>query len=80
MSYPTHDTDWEESQAGNQWRRLNGTVLIAGKKKHATFYWASVDYKYLVGRFETMAEAKAAAEAELNRLENNWFRENSHDC
>jgi hypothetical protein len=80
MNYPTHDTDWEESQAGNQWRRLNGTVLIAGKKKYAAFYWASVDYKYLPGLFETMGEAKAAAEAELNRLENNFFREHGHDC
>ncbi|MEY3664228.1 MAG: hypothetical protein RLZZ153_410 [Pseudomonadota bacterium] len=80
MTYPTHDTEWAESQWGNQWRRLNGTVLIAGKKKQAAFYWASVAHKYLAGRFETMAEAKAAAEAELKRLEDDWLREHSHDC
>ena len=80
MSYPAHDTDWEESQAGNQWRRLNGIVLIVGKRKHERHYWASVELKYLDDVFATVAQAKAAAEAELNRLENNWFREHGHDC
>jgi len=80
MSYPTNDTEWEESQAGNQWRRLNGTVLIVGKRKHERHYWASVDLKYLEDVFDTMAQAKAAAEAELNRLEKNWLRKHSHGC
>ena len=80
MSYRTKDTEWEESQLGNQWRRLNGTVLIVGKKKHELHFWASVDLKYLDDVFDTMAQAKTAAEAELNRLENNWFREHSHGC
>lgn len=80
MTYSTDDTDWEESQAGNQWRRLNGIVLIVGKRKHERHYWASVELKYLDDVFATVAQAKAAAEAELNRLENNWFREHGHDC
>ncbi len=80
MSYRTKDTEWEESQLGNQWRRLNGTVLIVGKRKHERHYWASVDHKYLDDVFDTMAQAKAAAEAELHRLENNWLREHSHGC
>lgn len=80
MSYPTHDTEWEESQAGNQWRRLNGIVLIIGKRKHERHFWASVDLKYLDNVFDTMAQAKTAAEVELNRLENNWLREHSHGC
>ncbi len=78
MSFSNHDTEWEESQLGNQWRRLNGTVLIVGKKKHQRHFWASVDLKYLDDVFDTMAQAKTAAEAELKRLEEKWLREHSH--
>ncbi len=68
MSYPKHDTEWEESQLGNQWRRLNGVVLIVGKRKHERHYWASVDLKYLDDVFDTMTQAKAEVAPQIRTL------------
>jgi hypothetical protein len=33
MNYPIHDTDWSTSTQGNEWKRVDGKVLIAGRKK-----------------------------------------------
>jgi hypothetical protein len=79
MTYPTHDTDWAESQWGNHWRRVNGIPLIVGRSNHGYYFLASVDLKYLDDLFETQAQAKAAAEAELKRLENDWLMERGND-
>lgn len=72
MSYPTHDTDWAESQQGNYWRRVNGVPLIVGKRKHERYYWASVDSKFMDEIFNSLGEAQLAAEKELERIENNF--------
>lgn len=79
MNYSTHDTDWAESQAGNHWRRSGGVPLIVGRHKYAKYYWASVDLKYLDKAFETIEQAKTAAESELKRLEDEWLKERSYD-
>jgi hypothetical protein len=80
MSYPTHDTDWAESQWGNHWRRVNGIPLIVGRSSYGgNHYWASVDREFLDVQFETLGQAKAAAEAELQRLENLWYMGRSYD-
>jgi hypothetical protein len=75
MTYSTSDTDWAESQGGNQWRRLGGVPLIVGRSKNRKLYWASVDYKFLQEQFETPEEAKAAAETEFKRQEQAWYME-----
>jgi len=72
MNYPTHDTDWDESQKGNQWRRLNGIPLVVGKVKNSKLYWASVDDEFLKDYFKTLEEAQFAAEREFERREKEW--------
>jgi hypothetical protein len=73
MSYPTHDTDWAESQAGNYWRRVNGIPLIVGKRKYEKYYWASVDNKFMDEIFASLEQAQFAAEKEIERIENNFW-------
>jgi hypothetical protein len=71
MSYPTHDTDWAESTQGNDWKRIDGKVLVVGRKKDRTF-WAMADGYFAKGSFPNKSAAKAAAEAELKRQDMSW--------
>ena len=63
MNYPTHDTDWSESSKGNQWKRVNGRVLVVGRKKDGNF-WARVDGTFVEGTYRSIALAMHAAESE----------------
>ena len=60
--YPTHDTDWAISAKGNEWRRINGVVLVVGRRKTDGKYWAMRDGNFLKDSFATEALAKRAAE------------------
>jgi hypothetical protein len=70
MSYPTHDTDWAESALGNDWKRIDGKVLIVGRSRLGGAFWARADDRLVKGSFPHKAAAKAAAEAELKRQDN----------
>ena len=61
MKYPTHDTSWSTSAKGNEWRRLNGKVLVVGQKKNGT-YWAMFNGDFIEGEFESELIAKRTAE------------------
>lgn len=61
MSYPIHDPDWATSSKGNYWRRKDGIVLIAGKRRDGG-YWARRGDNFVSGSFSTLSEAKRAAE------------------
>ena len=63
MSYPTHDTDWATSAKGNQWRRINGGILVVGRRKSDGKYWAMHDGDFLKDSYATEALAKRAAES-----------------
>jgi hypothetical protein len=65
--FSNQDTDWATSSKGNQWRRINGKVATAGRKPNGHF-WAMADGIFAEGNFYTLPEAKAAAEAKLQRL------------
>ncbi len=58
--YPQHDTQWSTSQKGNEWRRIDGKVLVVGRRKDGR-YWAMVDSEFLKGSFVTELLAKSAA-------------------
>ena len=60
--YPTHDTDWKTSSKGNHWRRQNGVVLVVGRFKTNSDYWAMRDGNFIKGRFYSMENAQYAAE------------------
>ena len=78
MNYPTHDTDWAESQLGNSWRRQDGIPLIVGKQRGATHFWASSDHVFLKDVFKTLEEAMAAADEELDRRQKKWMPKNDY--
>jgi len=63
MNYPTYDTDWSESSKGNQWKRVNGRVLVVGRKKDGNF-WARVDGTFVEGTYRSIFGAMHAAESE----------------
>jgi hypothetical protein len=67
MSYGLYDTDWAVSSKGNHWKRINGKVATAGRKKDGK-YWAMADGIFADGTFYTINEAMAAAEARLQYL------------
>ncbi len=60
--YNTDDTDWAASQKGNFWRRINGIVLVVGRRKKTDGYWALVGEDFLPRSFETKSAAQLAAE------------------
>jgi hypothetical protein len=80
MNYGGDDTDWAESQLGNQWRRLNQFILIVGKHRKAVDYWASINHTYLVETFESAEAARKAVELELERRQSAWEKGISHDA
>ena len=63
MTYSTHETDWAVSARGNFWRRVNGIVLVVGRKKGEDSYWAMRDGVFIDGNFRTKEQAQRAAEA-----------------
>jgi hypothetical protein len=62
VSYPTHDTQWAESNKGNLWRRRDGEVLVVGKSKTTGKFWARNGDGFIPGSFESLRAAKHAAE------------------
>jgi hypothetical protein len=60
--FPTNDTDWTSSSKGNQWRRIDGIVLVVGQFKTSDDYWAMRDGNFIKGRFYSMEDAQYAAE------------------
>ena len=60
--YSNQDTDWATSSKGNEWRRINGVVLVVGRRKTDGKYWAMRDGNFLKDSFATEALAKRAAE------------------
>lgn len=58
--YSTHDTQWSTSQKGNEWRRIDGKVLVVGRRKDGR-YWAMVDGEFLKRSFVTELLAKSTA-------------------
>jgi hypothetical protein len=71
MNYPAHDTNWTTSSKGNDWKRINGVVLIVGHNKVSGKYWARKGDAFMKGSFETKQSA-------MNALENNT--ENFNTC
>lgn len=62
MNYPTHDTDWAKSAKGNLWRRMDGVLLVVGKRKSDGQFWVRTGEDFLKGTFATETQAKRAAE------------------
>lgn len=72
MTYPTHDTNWATSAKGNDWRRLNGKLLVVGKKKTGG-YWSMVDGNFLPGKFhDQRAAMNAATKAATSTALDDW--------
>lgn len=71
--YLDHDTDWATSSKGNQWRRINGKLLIVGKNKSGGF-WARAGDDFVKGTFPTEVAAKIAAAKEAGGdIEQAWW-------
>ena len=60
--FEKRDTDWATSAKGNEWRRINGVVLVVGRRKSDGKYWAMRDGDFLKDSYATEALAKRAAE------------------
>lgn len=60
--YSDHNTDWATSGKGNEWRRINGIVLVVGRRKNDGKYWAMRGGDFLKESYATEAMAKRAAE------------------
>lgn len=72
MTYSTHETDWAVSARGNFWRRVNGIVLVVGRKKGEDSYWAMRDGMFIQGNFRTKEQAQRAAEADISANDDDW--------
>jgi len=68
MIYTNRDTEWASSSRGNDWRRISGLVLVVGRAKGGTHYWAMIDGEFLDGYFATAADAMAACENRANLI------------
>jgi len=51
--YPDHDTEWATSAKGNEWRGIDGKVLVVGYSRTAGKYWAMCDGDFAEGTFST---------------------------
>ena len=65
MNYPTYDTSWRTSAKGNLWRRVNGVLLLVGKRKSDDRFWARVGNNFINGSFPSEDSAKYAAEHDI---------------
>ena len=72
MSYSDRGTNWDTSAKGNTWRRVNGVVLVIGKKKYGESYWVMRDGEFLDGDFNSKSEAIRVAEAEISDNDDDW--------
>ena len=61
--FEKRDTDWATSAKGNQWRRMNGVLLVVGRRKTDGKYWAMRDREFFKDSYGTEALAKKAAES-----------------
>lgn len=68
MIYSNRDTEWSSSSRGNDWRRISGLVLVVGRAKGGTHFWAMIDGEFIDGYFETLADAMEACEDRANRI------------
>lgn len=68
MIYATYDTEWASSSKGNDWRRISGLVLVVGRAKGGTHFWAMIDGEFIDGYFDTLADAMEACEDRANRI------------
>ena len=60
MIFPKN-TEWKVSTKGNYWRKLDGVMLITGGSD-ARGFWARVDEDFLKEKYESLDQAKSAAE------------------
>jgi hypothetical protein len=72
MIYSDRDTNWDTSAKGNIWRRVNGAVLVIGKKKYGESYWVMRDGEFLDGDFNSKSESIRAAEAKISDSDDDW--------
>lgn len=71
--FSIQDTEWATSSKGNQWRRINGKLLIVGRNKNGGF-WARVEDDFVKGKFLTEMAAKIAAAKEAGGdIEQAWW-------
>jgi hypothetical protein len=71
--FSNQDTNWAISSKGNQWRRINGKLLIVGRNKTGGF-WARVGDDFVKGKFLTEMAAKVAAAKEAGGdIEQTWL-------
>ena len=71
--YSNQDTDWATSSKGNQWRRINGKLLVVGQNKTGGF-WARVGDNFVKGKYATEMTAKVAAVKEAGGdIEQTWW-------
>jgi hypothetical protein len=67
------DTNWSTSSKGNQWRRINGKLLVVGRNKNGGF-WVRVGDDFVKGKFPTEMAAKVAAAKEAGGdIEQTWL-------
>lgn len=76
MSYPKHDMGWAISSKSNHWRRKDGVVLIAGKRKDGR-YWARRGDSFIPGSFASLEDAKSALEDDSSDEDDGWYDD---DC
>ncbi len=68
MIYAMHETQWGASSKGNTWRRLSGLVLVVGRAKSGSHYWAMIDGEFIDGFFDTLDDAMEACEDRANLI------------
>jgi len=68
MTYGNHDTDWATSAKGNEWRRIDGHLLVVGQLRDGR-WWARLDDDFIEGSWASEAEAKERAEEEAQDLD-----------
>ena len=68
MIYSNRDTEWASSSQGNDWRRISGLVLVVGRAKGGTHFWAMIDGEFIDGYFDTSADAMEACEHRANLI------------
>ena len=71
--FSNQDTNWAISSKGNQWRRINGNLLVVGRNKNGGF-WVRVGDDFVKGKFPTEMAAKVAAAKEAGGdIEQTWL-------
>ncbi len=68
MIYSNRDTEWSSSSRGNDWRRISGLVLVVGRAKSGSHYWAMIDGEFIDGFFDSLDDAMEACEDRANLI------------